>query len=55
MNEILNVIIGLAIYNFIIKSIALSILKLVLNTDAGKEEAKKVKESFVEKIEKLNN
>ena len=51
--EILNVIIGVAIYNLIIKAVALSFLKAILNTDTGKEEAKKVKESFAEKMEKL--
>jgi len=53
IDTIINVIIGLFIYNMILKSIGVTILKAILKTDAGKESVKEFKEklSFKDRLE----
>ena len=53
IDTIINVIIGLFIYNMILKSIGVAILKIILKTDTGKESVKEFKEklSFKDRLE----
>ena len=51
LDIILNVIIAIAIYNMIIKSVALSVLKAIVNSDTAKEPLKSFKDKLKEKLE----
>lgn len=47
---ILNVMIGMFLYNAILKSIGVSILKYMIKTKAGNDASEEVKKSFREKL-----
>lgn len=47
---ITSVIIGMAIYNMILKSIGIAFLKVILNTKTGQEKSKEVRKTFEERL-----
>ena len=51
LNTILNVVIGLALYNMIIKSIGMSAIKAIINSKHVEKERKDFKESLKTKLE----
>lgn len=56
LEQITSVIIGVSIYNMILKSIGMSILNIILKSEKGKEIKSEVEKSFNERIkEKINN
>ena len=52
---ILNVLIGMFLYNLILKSIGVAIVKSMLNTKAGAEASTEVRKKFKERLKEQEN
>jgi hypothetical protein len=54
-NIILNVLIAIVLYKMFINTVLIGFLKMVFNSDVGKDKTKEYRKTFKEKLEDLQN